>query len=126
MSTTGEMLAHVRYTILFVKLGYEAELAKCEILTTSEIDPPTFSSQAIATFIRALESGQTRVPHEWEQINYPGTIYRERGILKGLPEQDKLYLRATYEVLNYYPRESVDKYSEQQIRALQSLCLKLG
>jgi hypothetical protein len=40
--------------------------------------------------------------------------------LKGLPEEDKKYLRVYFEVLERYPREKF-KYEEQQIEILRDI-----
>jgi hypothetical protein len=115
-----DMLKLVRYKILFVKREYEHAFTEEEDLVSDNMDGTAFTAWKAAEFIQRLQSSdsQVRVPGKWG--SYPPEQYRSKGYLKGLPEEDKKYLRVYFEVLDRYPREKF-KYEEQQIRVLEEI-----
>jgi WD40 repeat protein len=74
----------------------------------------------VAEFIQMLGRGEMRVPHKWAEKGYPGGGHVRDGLLLGLRDSDKKYLRVYYEVMDRYPREKF-KYEEQQIRVLEQI-----
>src|SRR5262249_49679638 len=62
------------------------------------------------------------IPEKWRSHNYPPDErrYRIGHDLKGLPDDDKKYLRVYYEVLDRYPREPL-KYEEDQLKVLREI-----
>ena len=119
-----DMLKLVRYKVLFVKREYEHAFPEQEDLVSENMDAAAFTAWKVAEFIQSLarEPYQTRVPTRWGQ-KYPSAKYRagtEGEWLKGLPDDDKKYLRVFYEVLDRYPREKF-KYEERQIEVLEDI-----
>jgi len=119
-----DMLKLVRYKILFIKREHEHAFEEEEDLVSENIDGSAFTAWKVAEFIQGLarEPYQTRVPTRWGQ-KYPGAKYRagkDGEWLKGLPDDDKKYLRVFYEVLDRYQREKF-KYEERQIEVLEDI-----
>ena len=119
-----DMLKLVRYKVLFVKREYEHAFDEEEDLVSENMDGSAFTAWKVAEFIQRLarEPYETRVPSRWGQ-KYPIAKYRAgKGgeWLKGLPDDDKKYLRVFYEVLDRYPREKF-KYEERQIEVLEDI-----
>jgi hypothetical protein len=117
-----DLLKLVRYKILFVKREYEHAFREQEELIAENIDATTFATWKVAEFVQRLTHDKTKVPAKWLAKNYPPDEpkYRTGDTLKGLPEEDKKYLRVFYEVVERYPREKF-KFEEQQIEVLQEI-----
>ena len=115
-----DMLKLVRYKILFVKREYEHAFPEAEDLVADNMDGSAFTAWKVAEFIQNLQQKKTQVPRKWSDKVYPGAGFESSGVLTGLPENDKKYLRVYYEVLDRYPREKF-KYEEQQIRVLEQI-----
>lgn len=117
-----DLLKLVRYKILFVKREYEHAFREQEELIAENIDATTFATWKVAEFVQRLANGDTKIPAKWAARNYPPDEpkYRIGDTLKGLPEEDKKYLRVFYEVVERYPREKF-KFEEQQIEVLQQI-----
>ncbi|MEK6279439.1 MAG: hypothetical protein AABN95_03720 [Acidobacteriota bacterium] len=123
-----DMLKLVRYKVLFVKREYEHAFPEQEDLVSENMDGAAFTAWKVAEFIQKIARVpyETKVPHRWGK-NYPGAEHREgkaQEWLKGLPDDDKKYLRVFYEVLDRYPREKF-KYEERQIEVLEEIRDKL-
>jgi len=133
-----DMLKLVRYKVLFVRREYEVAFAEKEDLVSDNMDGTAFTAWKTAEFIQELAKEATRVPTKWQSKGYPSAEKEPRDgedkkvvnryivdrngekYLKGLPDEDKKYLRVYYEVLERYPREKF-KYEEQQIRVLEQI-----
>ncbi len=115
-----DMLKLVRYKVLFVKREYEHAFREQEDLVSENMDGAAFTAWKIAEFIQELGRAETEVPKKWADKGYPAAGHVQGGKLKGLPHDDKRYLRIYYEVLERYPREKF-KYEEQQIRVLEEI-----
>lgn len=118
-----DLLKLVRYKILFVKREYEHAFREQEELIAENIDATSFTAWKAAEFVQRLAHDEkTKVPSKWLTKNYPPDEpkYRVGEMLKGLPEEDKKYLRVFYEVVERYPREKF-KFEEQQIEVLQQI-----
>ncbi len=118
-----DMLKLVRYKVLFVKREYEHAFREQEDLVSENMDEAGFTAWKVAEFIQGLgHEPYTRVPQRWGS-KYPADKYRtgaSKEFLKGLPDDDKKYLRVFYEVLDRYPRERF-KYEERQIEVLEEI-----
>ena len=119
-----DMLKLVRYKVLFVKREYEHAFDEREDLVSENMDAAAFTAWKVAEFIQGLdhEPHETRVPSRWGK-KYPGAEYRAGAKgewLKGLPDDDKRYLRIYYEVLDRYPRERFE-YEERHIEVLEEI-----
>lgn len=117
-----DMLKLVRYKVLFVKREYEHAFLEQEELVSENMDGTSFTAWKVAEFIQTLGKRSTRVPSKWGKT-YPED-YREGDVLTGLPDEDKMYLRIFYEVLDRYPREKFE-YEERQIKVLEEIRNKL-
>ena len=115
-----DMLKLVRYKVLFVKREYEHAFPEQEDLVSENMDGAAFTAWKVAEFIQMLGRGEMRVPHKWAEKEYPGGGHVRDGLLLGLRDSDKKYLRVYYEVMDRYPREKF-KYEEQQIRVLEQI-----
>ncbi|HEX8634184.1 MAG TPA: hypothetical protein VF703_08550 [Pyrinomonadaceae bacterium] len=115
-----DMLKLVRYKVLFVKREYEHAFPEQEDLVSENMDGAAFTAWKVAEFIQVLGRGEMRVPHKWAEKGYPGGGHVRDGLLLGLRDSDKKYLRVYYEVMDRYPREKF-KYEEQQIRVLEQI-----
>lgn len=115
-----DLLKLVRYKILFVKREYEHAFAEQESLIAENMDAAAFTAWKAAEFIQRLGNGKTEVPEKWRTRNYPPKKYRDGSVLKGLPEEDKKYLRVFYQVIERFPREQF-KFEEQQIEVLEQI-----
>ncbi|MEK6279431.1 MAG: hypothetical protein AABN95_03680 [Acidobacteriota bacterium] len=123
-----DMLKLVRYKVLFVKREYEHAFPEEEELVSENMDGAAFAAWKVAEFIQSLARVpyEMKVPQRWGK-NYPEAAYRagtDHEWLKGLPDDDKKYLRVFYEVLDRYPREKF-KYEERQIDVLEEIRDKL-
>lgn len=115
-----DLLKLVRYKVLFVKREYEHAFAQQEVLIAENLDAAAFTVWKAAEFIQRLAKGKTEVPEKWRARNYPPPEYRAGSILKGLPAEDKKYLRVFYQVVERFPREKF-KFEEQQIEVLEQI-----
>src|SRR6266404_811713 len=121
-----DMLKLVRYKILFVRREYEYAFPEQEDLVSDNMDGSAFTAWKVAEFIQDLAKEKTHVPSKWRNKNYPPKEFITADEnLRGIPHEDKKYLRVYYEVLDRYPREKF-KYEEQQIRVLEEIRDKLG
>ena len=123
-----DMLKLVRYKVLFVRREYECAFQEEEDLVSENMDSSAFTAWKIAEFIQDLQEEPIRVPSKWRDKNYPPKDPRyidDSGHLKGIPDEDKKYLRVYFEVLDRYPREKF-KYEEQQIKVLEDIRDRLG
>jgi len=120
----GDDLKLVRYKILFIKRDYEHAFPEREELVYENTDASAFTAWKVAEFIQQLQHDPQgiRIPEKWRSHNYPPDErrYRIGNDLKGLPDDDKKYLRVYYEVLDRYPREPL-KYEEDQLRVLREI-----
>jgi hypothetical protein len=124
-----DMLKLVRYKILFVKRDYEYAFKEEEELVPDNTDAAAFTAWKIAQFIQRLQhedrpERQILVPEKWKDYPPNEPRYRVGDTLKGLPDDDKKYLRVFYEVLERYPRERF-KYEEEQIDILKEISATL-
>src|SRR5581483_9547822 len=99
----------VRYKVLFIKRDLEYAFPEKEELVHDDLDGQAFTSWKIAEFIQDLSAPETekerwhKVPSKWNAKHYPTSAakepnrYRANGYLRGLPEEDKKYLRLFYE-----------------------------
>lgn len=115
-----DLLKLVRYKVLFVKREYEHAFAEQESLIAENLNDAAFTAWKAAEFVQQLANGSTKVPEIWLTRNYPPPKYRAGSILKGLPDEDKKYLRVFYQVIERYPREKF-KFEEQQIEVLEQI-----
>ncbi len=115
-----DLLKLVRYKVLFVKRDYEHAFSETESLIAENLDASTFTLWKVAEFIQQLEKGKTEVPEKWLTKSYPPPQYRNGSILKGMPDEDKKYLRVFYQVVERYEREKF-KFEEQQIEVLEQI-----
>jgi hypothetical protein len=115
-----DMLKLVRYKVLFVRREYEHAFPEREDLVSDNLDGTAFTAWKTAEFIQELGRKETKRPMKWKDKSYPGPEFMDGDYLKGLPDDDKKYLRVYYEVLERYPREKF-KYEEQQIRVLEEI-----
>jgi hypothetical protein len=115
-----DTLKLVRYKVLFVKREYEHAFPEQEDLVSANMDGTAFTAWKVAEFIQQLGRGETAVPHKWSEKNYPGGEYASSGLLLGLRDEDKKYLRVYYEVLERYPRGKF-KYEQRQVKALSQI-----
>lgn len=121
-----DMLKLIRYKILFVKRDYEVAFPEVEELVHDNMTSTAYTAWKIAEFIQNLAAGKTSIPSKWND-GYPNDKdkdgnykYRKDGMLIGLPEDDKKYLRVYYEVLDRYVREEF-RYEEDQIDVLKEI-----
>jgi hypothetical protein len=119
-----DTLKLVRYKILFIKRDYETAFPEREELVADSMDATGYTAWKVAEFIQRLARKKTDVPSKWKEYpvnpDPPDPPYRENGILLGLPEEDKKYLRVYFEVLDRYDREEA-KYEQQQINVLKEI-----
>jgi hypothetical protein len=116
-----DTLKLVRYKILFVKREYEVAFREQEDLVYDNMDATSFAAWKVAEFVQRLHETGEEVPLRWRN-RYPNepedrSRYIQGGLVRGLPEDDKKYLRVYYEVLDRYPREKF-RHDEQHINAL--------
>ncbi|HZG53908.1 MAG TPA: formylglycine-generating enzyme family protein, partial [Pyrinomonadaceae bacterium] len=104
---------------------YEHAFPEQEDLVSENMDGAAFTAWKVAEFIQMLGRGEMRVPHKWAEKGYPGGGHVRDGLLLGLRDSDKKYLRVYYEVMDRYPREKF-KYEEQQIRVLEQIRNRLS
>ena len=115
-----DMLKLVKYKILFLKRDYEHAFPEQEELVADNITAAGYTAWKIAAFIQHLRQRTTPVPPKWKQYPPNDPQYREGGMLVGLPEEDKKYLRVYYQVLDRWPREAY-KFEERQIAVLTQI-----
>lgn len=120
-----DMLKLVRYKILFVRREYEHAFPEREDLVYDSMDGTAFAAWKVAEFIQELGKEKTPVPDKWRDKGYPKSSQQRNGMLTGLDDEDKKYLRVYFEVLERYPREKF-KYEEEQIDILRKMLHKLG
>jgi len=113
---SGDMLKLVRYKVLFVRREFEVAFPEHEDFVSDNLTESSFVAWKIAEFIQDLEARTMPVPSKWRSKQYPAGMTTGE-FLKGIPHEDKKYLRVYFEVLERYPREAF-KYEEQQIRVL--------
>ena len=119
-----DMLKLVRYKILFVRREYEHAFPEQEDLVYDSMDGTAFAAWKVAEFIQHLAKLKTPVPDKWTKKGYPKSCHQQNGMLTGLDDEDKKYLRVYYEVLERYPREKF-KYEEEQIDILRQIMNKM-
>lgn len=119
-----DTLKLVRFKILFVKREYEHAFPEQEELVSDNIDGTAFTAWKVAEFIQSLGRREVPAPRKWLEKKYPAG-YVEEGLLTGLPEDDKKYLRVYYEVLERYKREKF-RYEEEQIDVLREIRDRIG
>jgi hypothetical protein len=114
-----DMLKLVKYRILFVKREYEASFGEEEAVIEDNMDGAALTAWKTAEFMEDLRTRGRRIPTKWRDTTYPPNFrdIPNVGEFNGIPEEDKKYLRVSYEVLERYPRERF-KYEEQQIKIL--------
>lgn len=110
---SDDTLKLVRYKVLFVKREHEVAFPDHEVLVAANMDEVDFSAWKIAEFLQELGRCEVAVPHQWQAINFPPMEYVRDGKLRGLPDEEKKYLRVYYEVLDRYPREEIKHYKNQ-------------
>lgn len=103
----------VRRKVLFIKRGCEVAFAEGEELVADDMDPAAYTAWKLAEFLQDLAKGLTDVPRHWQARGYPPDDYVENGKLIGLPDEDKKYLRLYFEVLERYPRETLEHEKDQ-------------
>jgi hypothetical protein len=128
-----DMLKLVKYRVLFVKREYETAFFEHEDVIEDNLDGGALTAWKVAEFAQKLEDRGERIPHKWGDV-YPPKKHRgsydsatkkfvqndDGREFNGLPEEDKKYLRLSYDVLERYPRERF-KYEEQQIKILEEM-----
>ena len=117
-----DYLKLVRYKILFVKRDLEHAFPEKEELVSEEMDAAAYTAWKVAEFIQELQHGPTptKVPAKWKDYPPNEPRYRVGNDLKGLPDEDKKYLRVYFQVLERYRREPF-RYEEQQIEILKGI-----
>ena len=121
-----DRLKLIRYTVLFTRREYEHSFPEREELVPDNLDDASFAAWKTAEFIQELGRGTAPVPTKWQTRRYPPPesrfVERRNGalFLKGLPDEDKKYLRVHCRVLDRYARQRFE-YEEQQIRVLQDI-----
>lgn len=118
-----DMLKLVKYKVLFVKREYEHAFREQEDLVSENMDGQSFTAWKVAEFIQSLAKRDTKVPARWGKAYPEG--FRDGEVLTGLPDEDKMYLRIYYEVMDRYPREKFE-YEERQIEVLEEIRDGLG
>jgi hypothetical protein len=122
-SRNEDYLKLYRYKILFVKRDLEHAFPEKEELVADEMDAAAFTAWKVAEFIQQLQHGPTptKVPDKWGKEYPPNEPrYRVGNDLKGLPDEDKKFLRVYFQVLERYRREPF-RYEEQQIEILKGI-----
>jgi hypothetical protein len=126
-----DMLKLVKFRVLFVKREYEAAFFEREDVIEDNLDGGGLTAWKVAEFAQHLGERGEKIPRKWGDT-YPPKKYRghwdgsqfvqadDGREFNGLPEDDKKYLRISYDVLERYPRERF-KYEEQQIRILEQM-----
>jgi hypothetical protein len=124
-----DYLKLVRYKILFVKRDLEYAFPEKEELVAEEMDAAAYTAWKVAEFIQQLQHDPTptKVPAKWKDYppSEPAGRYRVGDDLKGLPDEDKKYLRVYFQVLERYRREPF-RYQEQQIEILKGIREGIG
>jgi hypothetical protein len=117
-----DMLKLVRYKVLFVKRDYEHAFPEQEDLVSENMGGEAFAAWKVAEFIQRLGLGETRVPERWRKYLGEGYVEDVGGhlVLRGLPEEDKKYLRVYFEVLGRYPREKF-RYEQDRVSVLEEI-----
>ena len=121
-----DMLKLVKYRVLFVKREYETSFGDDVDVIDDNLDGAALTAWKTAEFIQVLADQGRPIPPKWGG-SYPGADNKDPNdpkVFRKLPEEDKKYLRLSYEVLDRYPRERF-KYEEQQIRVLEQIKDKL-
>lgn len=126
-----DMLKLVKYRVLFVKREYEVAFYEHEDVIEDNLDGSALTAWKTAEFMQHLEKHGERIPAKWGDT-YPPKKFRghpdsgsftrddDGRSFNGFPEEDKKYLRLSFEVLERYPRERF-KYEEQQIKILEQM-----
>ena len=128
-----DMLKLIKYRVLFVKREYESAFFEHEDVIDDNLDGGALTAWKTAEFAERLEDRGERIPAKWGDV-YPPKHHRgyfdtaagawvqdDSGkFFNGLPQEDKKYLRLSYEVIERYPRERF-KYEEQQIKILEQM-----
>jgi hypothetical protein len=127
-----DMLKLVKYRVLFVKREYETAFFEHEDVIEDNLDASALTAWKTAEFAKHLLEHGERIPQKWGDTYPPkefrGTrdsdgnfVKQEDGkFFNGVRDEDKKYLRVSYEVLERYPRERF-KYEEQQIKILEEM-----
>ena len=116
---SGEDLKLVRYKILFIKRDYEWAFKEQEELVYDDMTEAAFTAWKIGEFIQHLGRDKYEFPEKWEKS---AELRRHKvgNFLRGLPEDDKKYLRVYFEVLERYRREPL-RYQEEQLDILRGI-----
>jgi hypothetical protein len=126
-----DMLKLVKYRVLFVKREYETAFYEHEDVIEDNLDGSALTAWKVADFIQHLKKHGEKIPPKWGDT-YPPVTFRgeysggqwvqdDRGLyFNGFREEDRKYLRVSFEVLERYPRERF-KYEEQQIKILEEM-----
>lgn len=110
----------VRYNILFTKRDYEHIFDEIEVFVSKNIAETDFTAWKIAEFIQYLSEKKMQVPEKWLKKNYPPPEFREGSTLKGIPDEDKKYLRVFHQVSERYTKEKFE-FEEDQIDVLREI-----
>lgn len=116
---SGEDLKLVRYKILFIKRDYEWAFKEQEELVYDNTTDAAFTAWKVGEFIQHLSKDKYEFPDKWEKSKEL-VAHKSGNYLKGLPEDDKKYLRVYFEVLERYPREPL-RYQEEQLDILRGI-----
>jgi hypothetical protein len=120
-SLRGSALKLVRSRVLFIKRGYEFAFPAQEDLFSDDLEIGVFEAWKIAEFVQRLADPENapEVPPGWSGYLPPGCRHAH-GQLRRFPTGDSKYLRVFFEVLNYYPRESL-RYRESHLKLLREI-----
>lgn len=116
-----DMLKLVRYRVLFVKREYEAVFDDQTEVIEDNMDGSALTAWKVAEFMKTLQDKGRQIPTKWPSTYPKG--FRDQpadGLFNGLPDEDKKYLRVSYEVVERYPRERL-KYEENQLKILEDI-----
>jgi hypothetical protein len=102
----------VRFRILFTKRNYEYAFPAREDLMAEDLSMVAFSAWKLQEFIQSLAERRTPVPERWRSAYPPDErdregrpLYRDQGMLLGIPEEDRKYLQVFCEVLENQAQE---------------------
>jgi hypothetical protein len=124
-SLQGDALKLVRSRVLFVKRDYEFSFPAQEDLFADDLEPGVFEAWKIAEFVQQMADPENapRIPASWS-IYLPAVCRHANGRLRRFPADDNKYLRVFFEVLKYYPRESL-RYHERELKILSEIAKSL-
>ena len=116
----------VQYQVVFLKRDWEALLHDEMTLVTSNMDGNGLTAWKIAEFVQAMGRCEVPVPNKWlgrlDELPGKGNYQEKDGVyyMTGLREDDKKYLRITYQILDVLTREEPE-YDKDQTKAVEAI-----